>query len=132
MITKPKSVIQKKATKIIFSSSSPPNKLQTTNDSFLRAGFPLQFAHHHPSKQRESIVDHGIDQVPFLFDQSIIRCLDKYITEPYQQATYHLNRTLRNEGLLENCLLSISSIYLMLDTNLMHVFCEALFTEVHI
>ena len=115
-----------------LSLSPPSDKIQTTNDAFLQAGFPLQFVHHHPSKQRESIVDHGIDQVPFLFDQSIIRCLNKYITEPYQQATYHLNRTLRNYGLLENCLLSISSIYLMLDTNLMHVFCEALFTEVHI
>ncbi|KAG2219519.1 hypothetical protein INT45_002836 [Circinella minor] len=134
VITKPKPVIEKKTTMTITTSPSPlsSDKVQTANDTFLRAGFPLQFAHRHQSEQKESIVNQGIDEVPFLFDQSMIRCLDKYITEPYQQATYHLNRTLKNHGLLENCLLSISSIYLMLDNNLMHVFCEALFTEMDI
>ncbi|KAI9246717.1 Spc98 family-domain-containing protein [Phascolomyces articulosus] len=105
----------------------------TARNIFLQAAFPLQIAT--TDSQLDDIHSHqndGVDEVPFLFDQSLVRCLDKYITQPYKQTTHHLNRALRNNGLLENCLLSIASIYMMLDTNLMHVFCESLFIEMDI
>ncbi|KAI9496943.1 Spc98 family-domain-containing protein [Zychaea mexicana] len=156
VIAEPKPVvavnnISNNKTTAISSSTvkKPESNLSRMKNPFLRAGLPLLFAseqqhvperetHHQHSSGDDGHDDDnnnnkdGIDEVPFLFDQSLTRCLDKYLTYPYQQATGHLNGALRSHGLLNECLVAIASIYLMLDTNLMHVFCESLFSEMDI
>lgn len=64
-----------------------------------------------------------------LFDQDFIRCLEAYIEEPYNKAADTLNNMLHNNCGLKQQLESLASIYLMLENDLMHSFCEALYTQ---
>lgn len=69
------------------------------------------------------------DDIGSLFDQCFISFLERYTEQPYKQTADILNNVLRKQcGLFEQ-LGSLSSIYLMLENDLMHSFCEALFQQ---
>jgi hypothetical protein len=62
-----------------------------------------------------------------LFDQNFIRCSEAYIEEPYRKTADRLNNTLHKHCGLSRQLESLAAIYLMLENDLMHSFCESLF-----
>ncbi|KAI8638556.1 Spc98 family-domain-containing protein [Parasitella parasitica] len=75
-------------------------------------------------KEQDCTDDHGS-----LFDQDMIRCSEAYIEEPYNTAANTLNTALHQSCGLKQQLESLASIYLMLENDLMHSFCEALYTQ---
>ncbi|KAF1798272.1 Spc98 family-domain-containing protein [Mucor lusitanicus] len=64
-----------------------------------------------------------------LLDQDIIKCIDAYIEQPYNKAADTLNNVLHQGCGLTQQLQSLASIYLMLENDLMHSFCEALYAQ---
>lgn len=64
-----------------------------------------------------------------LFDQNFIQFIDKYIQEPYRITADTLNKVLHTNCRLPEQLKSLASIYLMLENDLMHSFCEVLFRQ---
>jgi hypothetical protein len=69
------------------------------------------------------------DDLGTLFDQSFMHFTEKYTEEPYNYTADTLNSVLHNQCKLSEQLNSLSSIYLMLENDLMHSFCEALFEQ---
>jgi gamma-tubulin complex component 5 len=65
-----------------------------------------------------------------LFDQNFFRCSEAYIEEPYKKTADKLNNTLHRDCGLSRQLESLAAIYLMLENDLMHSFCEALFIHI--
>lgn len=120
--------------KTVFDSSdnsTPSKPFQPTlsqQTRFLQAGFPLlkNGTQHltHTSSSTDTTV------TPYLFDQAILQSLDDYIAEPYLHATQKLRVVLYESCSLISHLRRIASIYLMLEDELMHIFCETLFQKV--
>ncbi|KAJ8659150.1 hypothetical protein O0I10_005189 [Lichtheimia ornata] len=119
--------------KTVFDSSdnsTPSKPFQPTlsqQTRFLQAGFPLlkNGTQHltHTSSSTDTTV------TPYLFDQAILQSLDDYIAEPYLHATQKLRVVLYESCSLISHLRRIASIYLMLEDELMHIFCETLFQK---
>ncbi|GAN05393.1 hypothetical protein MAM1_0090d04863 [Mucor ambiguus] len=65
----------------------------------------------------------------FLLDQDIMDCAVAYIEQPYNKAADTLNSVLHQGCGLTQQLESLASIYLMLENDLMHSFCEALYAQ---
>lgn len=64
-----------------------------------------------------------------LLDQDITNCTEAYIEQPYNKAADTLNHVLHQGCGLTQQLESLASIYLMLENDLMHSFCEALYAQ---
>lgn len=64
-----------------------------------------------------------------LFHQAMTQRLENYVVRPHAQLTGHLKRMLVDHCGLFDHLRSISTLYLMLESDLMHNFCESLFHE---
>ncbi|KAF7731681.1 Gamma-tubulin complex component 5 [Apophysomyces ossiformis] len=94
------------------------------SDVFARTLFPLTSAQHHTTTDRDLKVPDGI-----LFQQAMIRCTETYIDFPYETSCYEMNQILQNNCGLSQHLLSLASVYLMLEGDCMHSFCEALFAH---
>lgn len=98
-------------------------------DPFVTSLFPLKSF---TIKEQNSAINgnrEDDDNVGSLFDQCFISFIDMYTEQPYKQIADVLNNVLRKQcGLFEQ-LDSLSSIYLMLENDLMHSFCEALFQQ---
>ncbi|KAG1642611.1 hypothetical protein G6F44_004657 [Rhizopus delemar] len=83
-----------------------------------------QSVHEDVNEARSSIDDDGS-----LFDQSFIQCIEYYVQAPYMNIAHKLNIVLHKHcGLLVQ-LKSLASIYLMLENDMMHSFCEAIFIQ---
>ncbi|KAI8056450.1 Spc98 family-domain-containing protein [Thamnidium elegans] len=70
-----------------------------------------------------------IDDVGSLFDQNFKQFIEKYIQEPYRNTADTLNNVLHKDSRLPEQLKSLASIYLMLENDLMHSFCQVLFKQ---
>ncbi|ORE02434.1 hypothetical protein BCV72DRAFT_265192 [Rhizopus microsporus var. microsporus] len=64
-----------------------------------------------------------------LFDQNFIQCVEKYIEQPYASTAERLNSVLHKHCCLQSQLDSLATVYLMLENDLMHSFCEIIFTQ---
>lgn len=64
-----------------------------------------------------------------LFHQNFIEFTEKYIQDPYHNTANTLNNVLHKNCRLSEQLKSLASIYLMLENDLMHSFCYALFKQ---
>ncbi|KAI7876934.1 hypothetical protein K492DRAFT_210069 [Lichtheimia hyalospora FSU 10163] len=118
--------------KTVFDSSSgnSPQPFQpalSQQSPFLLAGFPLLKNDNQHLIQTSSSINTTI--TPYLFDQAILQSLDDYIAEPYLHATQKLRVVLYESCSLISHLCRIASIYLMLEDELMHIFCETLFQK---
>lgn len=69
------------------------------------------------------------DDLGILFDQSFTQFTEKYTEKPYNYTANTLNNVLHKQCKLSEQLSSLSSIYLMLENDLMHSFCEAVFEQ---
>lgn len=101
---------------------------QTRTDdigSLTMALFPMK---KHHSRPVEPIV--FVDDFGSLFDQNFIQFIDKYTQEPYINTADTLNKVLHANCRLSEQLKSLASIYLMLENDLMHSFCEVLFKQI--
>lgn len=112
-------------------SSQPFQTALSQQSPFLQAGFPLLNNNQHII-QTSSSTNTTTTTTPYLFDQAILQSLDDYIAEPYLHATQKLRVVLYESCSLISHLRRIASIYLMLEDELMHVFCETLFQKVSI
>lgn len=68
--------------------------------------------------------------IGFLLDQQFLKTMEMYIQEPYQFIANDLNRVLHQQCELKEQLESLASIYLMLENDLMHSFCEIVFSKI--
>ncbi|KAI7889635.1 Spc98 family-domain-containing protein [Mucor mucedo] len=93
--------------------------------SLTMALFPMKKCQSRPN---EPIV--FVDDFDSLFDQDFIQFIDKYTQEPYINTADTLNKVLHNNCRLSEQLKSLASIYLMLENDLMHSFCEVLFKQI--
>lgn len=100
-------------------------------DLLTSALFPLAANSTKRSQQQLQIESkHDIaNDIGSLFDQDFMRCSEAYIEEPYNKAADTLNNMLHNSCGLRQQLESLASIYLMLENDLMHSFCEALYIQ---
>jgi hypothetical protein len=105
-----------------------PERQERKHDAFTRALFPLLG----PSPTINKIEDKRMEPstIGVLFDQVFIQAVEKYIEKPYHQVANHLNKVLHQECALDQQLKTLASVYLMLENDLMHSFCEALFIQV--
>lgn len=115
-----------------FLTMKPPfityNKIDPVNrniNSFNSILFPTNQC------QSESVeIDQPIiDDVGSLFDQNFKQFIEKYIQEPYRITADMLNNVLHKNSRLPEQLKSLASIYLMLENDLMHSFCQVLFKQ---
>lgn len=115
-----------------FLTMKPPfityNKINPVNrniSSFNSILFPTDQC------QSESVeIDQPIiDDVGSLFDQNFKQFIEKYIQEPYHITAGTLNNMLHKNSRLPEQLKSLASIYLMLENDLMHSFCQVLFKQ---
>lgn len=97
-------------------------------DPFVTSLFPLQGITI-TEQNNDSLRNSEDDDMGSLFDQNFISLIEKYTELPYKQTANILNNVLREHCGLYNQLSSLSSIYLMLENDLMHTFCEALFQQ---
>lgn len=109
-------------------SSQPFQTALSQQSPFLQAGFPLLNNNQHII-QTSSSTNTTTTTTPYLFDQAILQSLDDYIAEPYLHATQKLRVVLYESCSLMSHLCRIASIYLMLEDELMHIFCEMLFQK---
>ncbi|KAK4521658.1 GH18 domain-containing protein [Mucor velutinosus] len=77
-----------------------------------------------PQQEQQQANDMGS-----LLDQDIINCSEAYVEQPYNKAADTLNNVLHQGCGLTQQLESLASIYLMLENDLMHSFCEALYAQ---
>ncbi|RCH82344.1 Gamma-tubulin complex component 5, partial [Rhizopus stolonifer] len=91
--------------------------------SLVAAFFPL-VTFNTPSREPDTI-----DNMNLLFDQSFLSCLETYIDIPYTEAAKALDVLLYEKCQLLDQMVSLFSIYFMLENDLMHSFCEALFRQ---
>ncbi|KAI9315856.1 Spc98 family-domain-containing protein [Dichotomocladium elegans] len=98
----------------------------TINKTFLQAGFPL---FHPPRMEIPDESPRELSITSWLFDEALRQVLEDYVNEPYIQATQKLRNVLWESCTFGLHLGAISSIFLMLEDELMHVFCESLFHE---
>ncbi|ORZ01788.1 Spc98 family-domain-containing protein [Syncephalastrum racemosum] len=99
-------------------------RLSPHTDAFTKASFPL-------TQQTEKPVLH-LGRVPdemHLFHQAMTQRLKDYVAEPYAKLTGHLKQVLVDHCGLYDHLRSMSTLYLMLESDLMHTFCESVFIE---
>lgn len=100
--------------------------IHVKKDSYTHSLFPL-------TKPRDTTpVTEMIEEsnIGSLFDQQFIESLDTYIREPYQVIASDLNKVLHQHCGLKEQLQSLASLYLMLENDLMHSFCEAIFSKI--
>ncbi|CEP12196.1 hypothetical protein [Parasitella parasitica] len=90
----------------------------------LNANLAIRSQQQQQHREQDSTYDYGS-----LFDLDLMRCSEAYIEEPYNKAASTLNTTLHQSCGLNRQLESLASIYLMLENDLMHSFCEALYTQ---
>ncbi|CDS08793.1 hypothetical protein LRAMOSA10154 [Lichtheimia ramosa] len=112
-------------------SSQPFQTALSQQSPFLQAGFPLLNNNQHII-QTSSSTNTTTTTTPYLFDQAILQSLDDYIAEPYLHATQKLRVVLYESCSLMSHFCRIASIYLMLEDELMHIFCEMLFQKASI
>lgn len=93
--------------------------------SLTAALFPMKKSR---GQQIEAIVQ--VDDFGSLFDQNFLQFIDKYTQEPYINTAQTLNKVLHTNCRLPEQLKSLASIYLMLENDLMHSFCEVLFQQI--
>ncbi|KAG1064489.1 hypothetical protein G6F42_026994 [Rhizopus arrhizus] len=79
-----------------------------------------------PQSQQEQA---PVSDMGSLLDQDVMSCSEAYIEEPYNKAADTLNNVLHQGCGLTQQLESLASIYLMLENDLMHSFCEALYAQ---
>lgn len=93
--------------------------------------FPMIEATRNPDSNT-LFVDHQ-DQISndtgCLFDQNFIQCVEKYIEQPYTSIAERLNSVLHKHCGLQSQLDSLATVYLMLENDLMHSFCETIFMQ---
>ncbi|KAL0083339.1 Spc98 family-domain-containing protein [Phycomyces blakesleeanus] len=107
----------------------------TNVDPFSKAVFPLAFEPYF-KKTRVKHQDVGqeissdpADEKGSLLDRDFAYCLETYIGSSYEQSAGSLNVILHKNGKMDQHLKCIGSIYLMLEDNMMDIFCEALFLQ---
>lgn len=81
------------------------------------------------NQQQQGVEIESPESIGSLLDQDFIRCSEIYIEEAYNKAADTLNHMLHQNCGLEQQLKSLASIYLMLENDLMHSFCEALYIQ---
>ncbi|KAL9538603.1 hypothetical protein MBANPS3_010810 [Mucor bainieri] len=99
-------------------------------DLVTSAFFPMNASSVQPQQQPQlQTQQQQADDMGSLLDQDIMDCSDAYIEQPYNKAADTLNNVLHQECGLTQQLESLASIYLMLENDLMHSFCEALYAQ---
>lgn len=99
------------------------------NNPFIRFGAPCL-------DQRQDIISPPIitkgnrPELSSLFDYEFEDCLRLYIDDLHNVSAKTLLHTLRQDACIPNHLQSLANIYLMLDNDLMHTFCETIFIQV--
>ncbi|KAG0175256.1 hypothetical protein DFQ28_002116 [Apophysomyces sp. BC1034] len=115
----------------IFTETQPLPPLEepamfNKHDAFQKALFPLTSIQSREAvRQQTSTVQDGL-----LFDQAMEQFLEAYIESPYENSSYELNQILQRSCGLSQHLISLASVYLMLEDDYMHSFCEALFVQI--
>ncbi|KAG1470501.1 hypothetical protein G6F56_002654 [Rhizopus delemar] len=79
-----------------------------------------------PQDVSRSISSHDV----LLFDQNFIQCIERYIQKPYMNTANRLNTALHNNCGLSAQLRLLASVYLMLENDMMHSFCEMIFAQI--
>ncbi|KAI8380436.1 Spc98 family-domain-containing protein [Choanephora cucurbitarum] len=120
--------------KTFFTSSASfdlPDKSTRTFQPMLNAFMPLVGSSRNQDKQVHDLPqENSCNNLNQLFDQCLHACLEAYIEMPYAKAAQTLNQVLHLDCQLLNQLTSLSSIFLMLENDLMHTFCESLFFQI--
>ncbi|KAI7900324.1 Spc98 family-domain-containing protein [Cokeromyces recurvatus] len=105
-------------------SPTPFGSQQTTTITSIL--FPLL-----TKKDQENQIQSMINNGPLLFDQHFKYLLDTcYLEDPYINTADTLNNVLHEKCELKQQLKTLASVYLMLENDLMHSFCEALFLQI--
>lgn len=81
---------------------------------------PIEQQHHHHDGWRSTQ----------FFTHALSESLAAFIDQPYKELTRKLYHVLQNVCSFFSCLRVMTSVYLMLENDLAHVFCELLFPEV--
>ncbi|KAL7334390.1 hypothetical protein PS15p_200024 [Mucor circinelloides] len=99
-------------------------------DLVTSALFPMNTSSAKRLQQPQSQLEQApVSDMGSLLDQDVMSCSETYIEEPYNKAADTLNNVLHQGCGLTQQLESLASIYLMLENDLMHSFCEALYAQ---
>ncbi|ORZ21692.1 Spc98 family-domain-containing protein [Absidia repens] len=116
---------------------SPPTPSQTTGTHKKMTNPFIQFGVPALNQQRNIFalttntkkIDQQSSDFLSLFEYELNDCLQLYIDDLYDFSAHTLLSTLQRHASISDHLYSLSNIYLMLDTDLMHSFCETLFIQ---
>lgn len=106
-----------------------PSNGNSSKDTLIAALFPMKNMNRPQQAQEQAESNALTDYFGSLFDQSFTQFIEKYIEEPYRNTAGTLTRVLQTNCRLPEQLKSLASIYLMLENDLMHSFCEVLFLQ---
>ncbi|KAI9021436.1 Spc98 family-domain-containing protein [Phycomyces nitens] len=106
-------------------------QIHTSIDAFSKAVFPLAFdcSFGQSRVDNQTTLPDSPEEGGSLLDRDFIHCLETYIESSYEQSADRLNTLLHKNGKMDQHLRSIASIYLMLEDNMMDMFCETLFLQ---
>lgn len=110
---------------------STPQTHSTTAEFGLVASafFPMNAGSARQHQQPQPQQEQQASDMGSLLNQDITDCTEVYIEQPYDKAADTLNNVLHQGCGLTQQLESLASIYLMLENDLMHSFCEALYAQ---
>jgi hypothetical protein len=107
-------------------SVNPPSGL---TNPFIQFGAPCLDQQHNVIPAPLITKGHRSD-LSSLFDYEFEDCLRLYIDDLHNVSAKTLLHTLRQDACIPDHLQSLANIYLMLDNDLMHTFCETIFIQV--
>lgn len=96
------------------------------DNSFITFGIPKINAHH--SYKSATVNENHFTNT--LFNHDFDECLQQYIKKPYENSASQLISVLQKNDGLSHHLEFLTIIYFMLESNLMHSFCETIFIQV--